>query len=78
MQIRAKLFFPGELEQFVVRHRGPEKIGEPRGECPIIYLGEFLSRTWVIDAFFAEEEARGSEHADHGLADAGLEGLFFL
>jgi hypothetical protein len=68
----------GEADEFVVRHGGPEEIGEARGKGIFVKKRRNCGAGWGFDVLFVEEEVRGGEDGDHGLGDAGFKGFTAL
>ena len=71
-QRRPELVFPSEPEQFVIRHRRPKEIGEPRRQCIFVDERMRLPRAQRLDALFAKDKPRRGEHRHHRLGDARL------
>src|SRR5262249_37697094 len=78
-EVLAQLATLRQAEQLVIRHGGPEQVGQPRGQGVLVEIGEgsTLWRFWA-HVFDAEEEARRCQDGEQCLRDALLEVLAWL
>ena len=65
-------FFAREFQQFLIRHRGPKEVAQPRGEVKFVQrmrLGIFRR----VVGLHAEDELRRRENGDDGVADSRVQ-----